>query len=52
MIREETERKVNKLYKQGFDVVVVEAAVLIQAGWQPIFHEIWSCIIPQQEVSI
>ncbi|XP_008217932.1 bifunctional coenzyme A synthase [Nasonia vitripennis] len=49
VIRKETERKVNDLYQQGFNVVVVEAAVLIQAGWQCMFHEIWTCIIPQQE---
>jgi dephospho-CoA kinase len=52
VILDETKNKVDKLYKEGFDVIVIEAAVLIQAGWQPICHEIWTCIIPQEEVSI
>ena len=32
-------------------VVMIEAAVLLQAGWQDELHEIWSLIIPPEEVS-
>lgn len=31
------------------EVVILEAALLIQAGWENECHEIWSCIIPPQE---
>lgn len=31
-------------------VVILEAAVLLKAGWQTECHEIWSLIIPQKEV--
>ena len=51
VILDETKKKVDELYKQGFDIIIVEAAVLIQAGWQPVCHEIWTCIIPQEEVN-
>ena len=30
----------------------MEAAVLIQAKWQHECHEIWTCIIPQEEVNL
>lgn len=51
MIMDETKVQINDFYKKGFDVIVMEAAVLIQAEWQNNCHEIWTCIIPQEEVS-
>lgn len=35
--------------REGFQVVVIEAAILLQAGWQTNCHEIWSMIIPREE---
>jgi len=32
------------------EVVVLEAAVLLTAGWQNSVHEVWTCIIPPAEV--
>lgn len=49
-ILEETEKLIADMYKEGFEIVVVEAAVLIQAGWQSICHEIWTSIITLDEV--
>ncbi|KAL7305220.1 hypothetical protein TKK_0002605 [Trichogramma kaykai] len=49
VILDETMKKVEDLHKGGHDVIVIEAAVLIQAGWQNICHEIWTCIIPKKE---
>lgn len=34
------------------EIVVVEAALLIQANWIEECHEVWSCIIPPDEVNI
>ncbi|XP_014471293.1 PREDICTED: bifunctional coenzyme A synthase isoform X2 [Dinoponera quadriceps] len=48
-ILEEAKKKVATLYSEGHDVIVMEAAVLIQAKWQNVCHEIWTCIIPQNE---
>ena len=45
----------NEKIKNDFkhaEVVVLEAALLIQANWTDHCHEIWSCIIPPYEVSI
>lgn len=35
--------------KEGYQVVVMEAAILLQAGWEQECHEIWSMIIPRDE---
>lgn len=32
-----------------YDVIILEAAILIRAGWQSECHEIWSCIVPRDE---
>lgn len=34
---------------EGYRVVVIEAAILLQAGWETHCHEIWSMIIPKDE---
>ncbi|XP_057320755.1 bifunctional coenzyme A synthase [Microplitis mediator] len=41
--------KVKQLQAQGLEIIVMEAAVLIQAKWQFVCHEIWTCIIPHEE---
>lgn len=43
--------EVKKLQAQGLNIIVMEAAVLIQAKWQHVCHEIWTCIIPHDEVN-
>lgn len=35
--------------KDNFRVMVIEAAILLQAGWEKDCHEIWSMIIPREE---
>ncbi|KAH0948898.1 hypothetical protein HN011_006343 [Eciton burchellii] len=49
LILREAEKQINILFSKGYEIIVIEAAVLIQAKWQNICHEIWSCIIPQNE---
>nr|CAD7266187.1 unnamed protein product [Timema shepardi] len=49
---ERTKELVQELYQGGHRVVVVDAAILLLAGWQQNFHEVWACIIPPQEVSL
>ncbi|CAG5088347.1 Similar to COASY: Bifunctional coenzyme A synthase (Sus scrofa) [Cotesia congregata] len=41
--------KIKELQAQGAKIIVMEAAVLIQAKWQYVCHEIWTCIIPHEE---
>ncbi|XP_058126072.1 bifunctional coenzyme A synthase [Anopheles ziemanni] len=41
---------IREMYERdGKEVVVMEAAVLLHAGWQDQCHEVWSCIIPRDE---
>uniref|UniRef100_A0A182Q6C1 Bifunctional coenzyme A synthase n=1 Tax=Anopheles farauti TaxID=69004 RepID=A0A182Q6C1_9DIPT len=35
--------------QQGKEVIVMEAAVMLAAGWQNNCHELWSCIVPREE---
>jgi len=50
LILREVEKKIDILFSKSYQIIVIEAAVLIQAKWQNICHEIWSCIIPENEV--
>ncbi|NXY92682.1 COASY synthase, partial [Alcedo cyanopectus] len=34
---------------QGKAVCVLDAAVLLEAGWQNMVHEVWTAIIPEEE---
>ncbi|KAK3909819.1 Bifunctional coenzyme A synthase [Frankliniella fusca] len=46
---ERTKLEISKLHSSGKNIIVVEAAVLRQAGWQQHCHEIWVSIIPPEE---
>lgn len=35
----------------GKRVCVIDAAMLLEAGWQDMVHEVWTVIIPETEVS-
>ncbi|XP_046623301.1 bifunctional coenzyme A synthase [Neodiprion virginianus] len=48
-ILDQAKTEIDKLYKEGYEIIVMEAAVLIQAGWLSVCHEIWTCIIPKEE---
>ena len=34
--------------REGKEIIILEAAILLQAGWESECHEIWSCIIPSE----
>jgi len=34
----------------GHSVVVLDAAILLEAGWDDIVHEVWTTVIPLDEV--
>lgn len=48
-ILERAKERAQQLLAQGCSVVVMDAAVLIQAGWHHHCHETWVCIIPPAE---
>lgn len=41
LIREEIERRLEELRAAGAAFTVVEAAILLEAGWRPIVDEVW-----------
>lgn len=50
-LMDEVQRKIDNIRtNKTHDVVMIEAAVLLQAGWQSEFHEVWSLIVPSERV--
>ncbi|KAF2985932.1 hypothetical protein EK904_006724 [Melospiza melodia maxima] len=49
-IAQMVKEKVREADAQGKDVCVLDAAVLLEAGWQGMVHEVWTAIIPEEEV--
>nr|XP_012299320.1 bifunctional coenzyme A synthase isoform X1 [Aotus nancymaae] len=45
LAREEMDRAVT----EGKHVCVIDAAVLLEAGWQNLVHEVWTVVIPETE---
>jgi len=43
------EEKATALWKEGRKVVVLDAAVLLEAGWEEQCHEVWVCTVPREE---
>lgn len=39
-------------HPEGKAVVVLEAAILLRAGWEELCHEVWGCVIPVKEVGL
>ena len=44
------EERIERLREQNAEAVVVEAAVLIEAGWLPLVDEVWTVTAPEEEV--
>lgn len=42
-------KEIQILYEAGYQIIVMEAAVLLQAGWDQHVHEVWACMIPFEE---
>ncbi|XP_039943005.1 bifunctional coenzyme A synthase [Hirundo rustica] len=41
--------RIREAEAQGKAVCVLDAAVLLEAGWQDMVHEVWTAIIPEEE---
>ncbi|XP_022120623.2 bifunctional coenzyme A synthase isoform X1 [Pieris rapae] len=48
-IIEEAQNRIKLLGEQGYKVVVMEAAVMIQAKWFQYCHQLWAVIVPPKE---
>lgn len=49
LIAKDVEERIAQFHKSGKNIIVVEAAVLLQAGWNDLCNEVWTCIIPPEE---
>jgi dephospho-CoA kinase len=47
-MRGEMERRLARLREDGVKVVVLEAAVLIEADWTPIVDQVWLVVVPPE----
>uniref|UniRef100_A0A3Q2QK84 Bifunctional coenzyme A synthase n=1 Tax=Fundulus heteroclitus TaxID=8078 RepID=A0A3Q2QK84_FUNHE len=45
-------RTINQAREEGKEVCVVDAAVLLEAGWTDLVHEVWVTIIPEEEAVV
>ena len=45
------EEKIARAHSDGHRVCVIDAAVMLNAGWQNHMHEVWVAIAPDAEVS-
>ncbi|KAJ7313637.1 hypothetical protein JRQ81_005202 [Phrynocephalus forsythii] len=43
--------KIEEAAAQGKAICVLDGAVLLEAGWSDLVHEVWTTIIPEDEVS-
>ena len=49
-IKRMVEERIGRLRKQGRDVVAVEAALLLEAEWRPMFSEVWVTTASEEQV--
>lgn len=50
-LMDEVQRRIETIRTENtHEVVMIEAAVLLQAGWQHEMHEVWSLIVPAKRV--
>ena len=47
---EELRKRIEELREQGASVVVLEAAILLEAHWEPLVDQIWTTAAPESEV--
>ena len=45
------EEKIAEAHSNGHRVCVIDAAVMLNAGWQRHMHEVWVTIAPDTDVS-
>ena len=44
------EERIERLKEEGHDAVVVEAALLVEAGWETLVDEVWMTTSPEDTV--
>ena len=49
-IKRLAEEKMQEFLHQGHKIIVLDAAVLFEAGWDDMCHEVWVVFVPKDEV--
>ena len=44
------EEKIRQAHTEGYRMCIIDAAVLLKAGWDKYIHEVWVAIAPEKEV--
>jgi len=42
------DEQAKQLFQDGHKVVILDAAVLLEAGWHNTCHEVWVCLVPRE----
>lgn len=50
LILQNVKQQIDELERKGAKIVVLEAALLIEAGWQPLVNQIWVTTAPESVV--
>ena len=50
-IKKLLEEEIEILFKNNHQLIVVEAALLIEAEWHTIMNEIWVCLVTENKVN-
>lgn len=49
-IKRLAQEQIDKLAKEGNKCIVLDAAVLLEAGWDDMCNDVWVVVIPKEEV--
>ena len=52
LVLEELQSQLHKLRFAGTEIVVVEVPLLVEAGWNSIFDEVWVAVLDDEETAI
>lgn len=51
-IRKLLNKEIENLFQQGKKIIIVEAALLLDASWNTGMNEVWVCFVPDEEVML
>lgn len=51
-IRKLLNKEIENLFQQGKKIIIVEAALLLDANWNTGMNEVWVCFVPDEEVML
>jgi phosphopantetheine adenylyltransferase/dephospho-CoA kinase len=46
------QQRLADISESGEKIIILDAAVLIEAGWDSVCHEVWMTFVPREEVRV